>query len=171
MAASNSAGLTTRSLKLIHRLEDSLLVGLLLAMLFLAVAQILLRNLLDVGLVWADPLLRIMLLWLGLLGALAASRDNKHISIDILTRLLPARVRLLSHCFTALFTVCISGLIAYHSGRFVVAEFEAHATAVMGVPAWCFEIIIPLAFALIALRYLLHFGLHVSALRGKTAPP
>lgn len=158
---------TARTLNLLYRLEDGLLAALLLAMLLLASSQIFLRNLFDIGLVWADPLLRIMLLWLGLLGALAASRDNKHISIDVLTRLLPERFRLFSHCFTTLFTASVSGLVAFHSARFVVAEFEAQTIAVMGVPAWCFESIIPLAFGLIALRYLLHFVQHVGEVRRK----
>ena len=171
MSVSNTTGLVTRTLNIIHRLEDGLLAGLLLTMLLLASSQIFLRNLLDVGLVWADPLLRIMLLWLGLLGALAASRDNKHISIDVLTRLLPERLQLYSHLFTSLFTASVSGLIAYHSGRFVLSEFEEHTMAVAGVPAWCFEIIIPLAFALIALRYLLHFAQHVAELRCQAVSP
>lgn len=165
MATNDGHDLLGRSLTFLHRLEDGLLAGLLLAMLLVAVSQIFLRNLLDMGLAWADPLLRIMLLWLGLLGALAASRDNKHICIDVLTRLLPQRLRCYSHCFTTVFTAAISGLIAYHSARFVLAEVEAGTLAVLEVPAWCFEVIIPLAFALIALRYLLHFVVHVTALR------
>ena len=169
MPVSQTKSRITRTLNLIHRLEDGLLAGLLLAMLLLASSQIFLRNLFDIGLVWADPLLRIMLLWLGLLGALAASRDNKHISIDVLTRLLPERLQLYSHLFTALFTASVSGLIAYHSARFVLSEFEEHTMAVAGIPAWCFEVIIPLTFALIALRYLLHFSQHVGELRCKAA--
>ena len=134
MPASNSASLTTRTLNIIHTIEDGLLVCLLLAMLLLASSQIFLRNLFEIGLVWADPLLRIFVLWLGLLGALAASRDNKHITIDVLTRLMPARVRTLTHIFTSLFTATVCGLIAYHSVRFVLLEYETATVAVAGLP-------------------------------------
>ena len=161
MPASNSASLTTRTLNIIHTIEDGLLVCLLLAMLLLASSQIFLRNLFEIGLVWADPLLRIFVLWLGLLGAIAASRDNKHITIDVLTRLMPARVRTLTHIFTSLFTATVCGLIAYHSVRFVLLEYETATVAVAGLPAWYFESIIPVAFALIGLRYLMHFSQHV----------
>lgn len=138
-----------------------MLVGLLLTMLLLASSQIFLRNLFDIGMVWADPLLRIFVLWLGMLGALAASRDNKHITIDVLTRLMPARARTLTHIFTSLFTATVCGLIAYHSMRFVFLEYKSATVAVADIPAWCFEVIIPLAFALIGLRYLTHFGQHI----------
>ena len=60
------------------RLEDALLVALLGVLLLLASTQILLRNLFDAGLTWADPLLRVLVLWLGLLGA-RVSRPRQRI--------------------------------------------------------------------------------------------
>lgn len=155
----------------LHRIEDGVLAIMLLTMIVLATTQIFLRNVFDTGLTWADPLLRIMLLWLGLLGALAASRDNKHITIDILTRLLNNTGRNLVHLFTSLFTVSVCGIIAWHAGRFVRMEYAARTLAVGEIPIWIFELVIPVAFALIALRYLLQFVQHALALRrpGETA--
>ena len=59
----------------------------------LAALQIVLRYGFDSGIAWADPLLRVLVLWLGLLGALAATRDRRHITIDVLSRMLPARAK------------------------------------------------------------------------------
>ena len=70
----------------LHRAEDALLVFLLSAMIVLAATQILLRNFLDSGFVWIDPLLRVLVLWLGLIGATVATRNNRHIRIDLLSR-------------------------------------------------------------------------------------
>ncbi|MBK6758569.1 MAG: hypothetical protein IPG70_13625 [Moraxellaceae bacterium] len=61
-----------RVLYVVHRLEDSILVALLLAMIVLAVTQIALRNGFDTGITWADALLRVMVLWIALLGAMVA---------------------------------------------------------------------------------------------------
>ncbi|TNF86538.1 MAG: TRAP transporter small permease subunit, partial [Gammaproteobacteria bacterium] len=72
--------------KSLHRAEDALLVILLTAMIVLACTQILLRNFFDSGIVWIDPLLRVMVLWIGLVGATVATRHNKHIRIDLLSR-------------------------------------------------------------------------------------
>src|SRR5690606_33547420 len=58
-------------------LEDALIVLLLGALVVLASAQILLRNVFSMGLAWSDGLVRMLVLWLALLGALAASRDGR----------------------------------------------------------------------------------------------
>lgn len=64
----------------VHRAEDSLLVLLLLAMILLAGFDILARSLFGGGVSWIPPLLRVLVLWLGLLGALLATRTREHIA-------------------------------------------------------------------------------------------
>jgi TRAP-type C4-dicarboxylate transport system permease small subunit len=149
----------------IHRLEDTVLALLLGSMVVLAALQILLRNAFDSGIIWIDPLLKIMVLWLGLLGALAATREDRHITVDVLSRLLPPVPRRITYVLTRLFAAAICGLIAWHSGRFVVMELESDIPAFGDVPLWLAESIIPLSFALIALRFLIH------ALRGGAGRP
>ena len=70
-------------LRWLDRIENTLIGVLVLAMVLLADAQIVLRNLFDSGIDWADPLLRAMVLWTAMLGALAAARDDKHIGLDL----------------------------------------------------------------------------------------
>jgi len=139
---------------LLVRVEDALLVLILSTMVVLAGGQILLRNLLDVGLVWADPLLRVLVLWVGLVGAIAAARADRHIAIDLLSRLLPARVRRLTRMLTDACTAAVCGLLAWHAARFVAVEYESGAIAFAAVPAWVCELILPVGFAVIGLRYL-----------------
>jgi len=139
---------------LLQRLENLLLGGLLVAMILLATYQILLRNLFDGGLIWGDELLRILVLWTGLLGAVAASRERRHITIDVLSRLLPERLRRWTARLVALFTGLVCALLAWQSGRFVHAEFSFGASGPGGVPSAWFELVLPVCFALISLRYL-----------------
>ena len=139
--------------RLATRIEDDLLVGLLGAMIALAGWQIFLRNALDAGLGWGDPLLRVMVLWLGMLGALAATRDDNHITIDVLSRFLPERSKNLARVVTDLFSAVVCAVIAYHSGRFVAMEFEDGAVAFAAVPAWVCESVIPLGFGVMAVRF------------------
>lgn len=161
----------TRVLRVVAVLEDSLLVGLLALMIILAAMQIVLRNVLDNGYAGSDQLLRILVLWVGLLGAVAASRDDKQINIDMLSRLLPARARLAVRFVIDLFTAGVCMLIAWHAGRFVHAEYSTGAMAFMKIPAWIAELILPLAFGLIALRYVLIFFSHLRRwLAGTLAP-
>ncbi len=142
-------------IKLLHRVEDSLLAGLLCAMIVLAGLQILLRNFFDAGLLWIEPLLRIMVLWLGLLGAAVATRQDRHIRIDLLSRHLGARAeRWLAAAIDQLSGwTCFA--VAWFSLRWVRFDYADGLTAFGTVPAWLVESIVPIAFAIIGLRFLL----------------
>ncbi len=159
-----------RWLGVVHRLEDGLLALLLGTIILLAATQIVLRNLFHSGFVWADPLLRLLVLWVGMLGALAASRQHKHIAIDVFSRLLPQRARVAAQAVTSLFTAIVAALVAYHAVRFVMMDFEAHVVAFAGLPAWPGELVIPFAFAMIALRYLLLFIIQAKTLMSAKTP-
>lgn len=144
-----------RAWHVLHRVEDAALVSLLLVMILLAVAQIFLRNVADQSLVWADPFLRVAVLWIGLLGAMIAARENSHIAIDIATRYLPDRLARLSGVVLSLFAAVVCGIVAWYAFAFVRSEYGYGSVAFGAVPAWVCESIMPVAFALIAVRYLL----------------
>jgi TRAP-type C4-dicarboxylate transport system permease small subunit len=148
----------------LHLTENGLLVIAVLAMVGLAGLQIVLRNLLGSGQIWIEPLLRSLVLWIGLLGAVTASRDGSHIAIDVLTRALPARWRRGLQAAACVFTTLVCAAIAWHGVRYVVLEYGFAGTAFAGVPTWAVVTILPLAFALIGLRYALFA---VSFLRGR----
>jgi TRAP-type C4-dicarboxylate transport system permease small subunit len=140
----------------VMRLEDLLLTLLLSGMILLATAQILSRNLFSFGFIWGEPLLRVLVLWLALLGAMAATRDGNHIRIDLLSRFLPAGANLLVRRITDLFAALVCALVAWHAGRFVYAEWQDGLEWISGVPSWSVELIIPIGFGVMALRFLLH---------------
>ncbi len=142
--------------KLTHLLEDSLLMLLLGSMIVLASGQIILRNFFDFGFIWIDPLLRLLVLWTGLIGATVASRDNKHIRIDLLSRYLSKDVHLFIQFLVGLFTSFICTIIAWHGASWVLLDYQDNLLGFQDLPAWIMESIIPLAFGLIALRYLTH---------------
>jgi TRAP-type C4-dicarboxylate transport system permease small subunit len=146
----------TRLLHFSHAVEDSFLVILLAAMIGLAVLQIILRNLFDSGLPWIDPLLQMLVLWVGLAGAMIATRMDHHISIDAFTRLLSPRLQLVVRIIVDLFTAIVTAIVAYHGSRLLVMEQEAESIAFGQIPVWVCELIIPLAFGVIALRYLIY---------------
>ena len=148
--------LLARALWVVHRLEEMILVSLLLAMISLAFAQIVLRNGFDDGIVWADSLLRIMVLWIALIGAVVASRDQRHINIDLISRFLPPVGKRVAGVVSALFTMLICVALAWYSFDFVKMEYESPSPAFAQVPTWLCESIMPIAFALMAIRYFIH---------------
>lgn len=163
-------GALERAQNLLHRIEDGTLALLLGAMIVLAPLQIALRLLFDEGLVWADPLIRVLVLWVGLFGAISASRGDRHINIDMLSRILHGRARALVELVVHAFTASVSAVVAWHAWRFVQSEREYGSTAFLDVPAWVLEIVLPFAFAMIAIRYALHAAAQGSVLLGIRRP-
>jgi TRAP-type C4-dicarboxylate transport system permease small subunit len=128
---------------------------LLGGMLILALVQIILRNFGDTAILWADPALRIAVLWVGLLGAVAASRDGRHITVDALSRALSPRFKRIAAMVTDLFTVAVTLVLAWHASRLVLEDKSYGVTAFAEVPVWLCELILPVAFVLIAVRHTL----------------
>ena len=140
------------------RLEDGLLVLLLGAMILLAGSQIILRNFFDTGIDWAPPMLRVLVLWLALLGGMAATRADNHIAIDLISRFLPEQLKRIADAATRLFTAVVCGIIAWYAAQFVWMEYQDQMILFARVPARSAEIIIPIGFAIIGLRNLFTFG-------------
>ena len=149
----------TRWLMLAERwgiwLENAVLFLLLGGLIVLATSQIALRNIFSTGLPWADPVVRMMVLWLALVGGIVAGRDRKQIAIDVVTRLLPERARRIADTASCLFTSAVTTALAWHSLRFVRDSYAFGDTVFNGWPAWIFQIILPIGFASIAYRYFL----------------
>lgn len=135
--------------------EDALLLIILIGMILLAGTQIFLRNFLETSLYWGDEMLRMMVLWLTIAGGLAASRMDRHISIAVLDRFLPARIQLVTKVIIDLFTAAICALFAWHSARFVMGSYEFGDLLMRHIPAWTLQIILPIGFALMAFRHLI----------------
>ncbi|MCW8890197.1 MAG: TRAP transporter small permease [Sedimenticola sp.] len=141
--------------RLLLRAEDLLLSLLLTGMILLATSQIVLRNIWDYSLSWGDPSLRLMVLWITLLGAMAATRENNHIRIDLLSRYFPKRAGYVARLVTDGFASLVCALLAWHTLRFVLFEKEDNAQFLDLLPIWPFQLIMPLGFGIIALRLLI----------------
>ncbi|MDY6790993.1 MAG: TRAP transporter small permease [Thermodesulfobacteriota bacterium] len=139
----------------LYRVENGILVVLLLSMLLMAVLQILMRNLFESGIVWGDILVRVLVLWVGLVGAMVASRHGNHININILSRYLPERAGSIVKSACEFFTAAVCSVAAFYTLRFVKIEFAEGGMAFAQMPIWVCEAIIPVAFIVISLRYLI----------------
>ena len=136
--------------------EDAVLLVILISMILLAGAQIFLRNFFDYSLFWGDEMLRLMVLWLTVAGGLAASRMDKHISIEVLDRFMPAGMQLFTKMLIDLFTAAVCGLFSWHSARFVMGSYEFGDTRLSDTPALMLQIILPVGFGLMAYRHLVY---------------
>ena len=150
--------------------EDAVLVIILTGMILLAAGQIVARNFFGFGFIWSDELLRMLVLWIAVAGAVAASRTDKHINIAILDRFLPPRLNDGVKIIIDLFTSGVCAVVTWYSINFVRTSYEYQDVLLGDVPAWLLQLVLPLGFGLISWRYAL-FSLKrlVGLLRGGAA--
>lgn len=156
-----------RLIKIVTWTENALLISMLGLMVSLAAVQILSRNFLGMSIFGADQMLRLMVLWVAFLGAVAASREGKHIHVDAIARWLPDRIRAGVAAVTDLFTLVVCLALAWQALRFMQSARESGEMAFGALPVWVTAFILPLAFTLIALRYALRLVHHVQQVRGR----
>ncbi|MDX1556507.1 MAG: TRAP transporter small permease [Xanthomonadales bacterium] len=134
--------------------ENALLVLLLLAMVLLSATQIILRNFFDVGFYWSDELLRMMVLWVAVAGAVAATRSDKHISINLLDSFAGPALRKTGKLIAHLFGGLICALMTWVSIDFVSTSREYGDVLLGATPAWILQLVLPVGFGLMTWRYL-----------------
>lgn len=145
----------SKLISIVQRVEEALLALLLTTMIGVAVVQVVMRNFFDSGLYWGDSAVRVVVLWVALLGAMVASRKDEHIRIDIAGRFLAPGVKRHVSRLVSLFTCIVLLIFAWYAFEFVRFEYEDGTPAFAQVPAWACEAIMPLGAAVMAIRYAL----------------
>lgn len=136
--------------------ENTALVVLLAAMIGVSVFQIINRQLLNSAftLAWADEFVKFTVLWLAMVGSIAACRDNRHIRIDLITHILSGRIVSWIKIVVDLFAAAVCAMIAWQAWRLVREEMSWGDTVLGNVPLWIVHAIVPLAFVLISYQFL-----------------
>lgn len=137
------------------KVESAIVVLFLAVMVLMAFLQVLLRNFFNTGILWADPFLRNLVLWVGFLGAMLATRQDRHIRIDVLTRFLPPSFKRLSNILTHLFSAVVCFFLVLASVSFVIDEkqFGEKISFFTDLPIWYVQLIIPVGFVVMMFRF------------------
>ena len=130
-----------------------LLAVLLLAMVFLSGLQILLRNALDTGLLWIDPLLRHLVLLMAFTGAIAATGTKRHVQINVLGRLMRGTAQRVSGTAIALIAAAGSLALAHAGLELLRDELDFSETVFLNVESWMVVAVFPVAFLTLAFRF------------------
>ncbi|WP_455200428.1 TRAP transporter small permease [Kaarinaea lacus] len=150
----DNKGKLTKTIQLVHKMEDWLLFLATSAIVIFATLQILLRNIFDTGFAWITPMLGVLVFWVGMLGALVATREQGHIKINVLSVYLTEKYKPVVHIVVNLFSSIVSLTIAYYAVGFVQLDLESTSKAFGNVPVWITEVIMPVTFALMGIRFL-----------------
>jgi TRAP-type C4-dicarboxylate transport system permease small subunit len=134
--------------------EGGLFVGFLGAMIGLSALQVILRNFFHTGLVWCDPFVRILVLWMAFLGALTATGRARHIRIDALGRMLPPKSGRVLGRVLAVISSIVCAILANGAYVYLREEFLFGVSPFLGIPSWVAQSILLWGFGLLSYRFL-----------------
>jgi len=156
----------------IGRLEKALMVFFLGAMIVMAFAQIALRNFAGVGLPWSESLVRYLVLWVGFIGASLAAREGRHITIEVIKLRPAASGRRHLAALSQLCAALVCAVMTWAAVKFVRDDAQIGTRAILDLPTWVLETIIPATFTIMSLRFLLRAirALRRQAARREPAP-
>ncbi len=168
------AGVLRRIDAWIARGESALLVALLGLLVVAGFWQVVQRNLGTAAASWVDTFNRHLVLWIGLLGAMLATREGKHVNIEAVRKFLPAAIERWVDSVVHLFAAGVSAFFAWVAWLYLEGEIAAPSVLfrveVLGwaVRTWWTETILPIAFLMIALRFLAR---SIASVVGVPKPP
>lgn len=151
--------------------ENFILVTLLISLIVLAVGEIALRMFFSVGFVWAGELINLIVLWITIVASVAACRSDRHLRIDAMSHFVAKKYARFPRMIVDAFAAGICGVLAWHSYRYVQLTLEFEDTVLTDIPAWYAFSVVPVAFVLMAYRFLLASGSQLLQVAGVIETP
>lgn len=137
----------------ISRIEKSLIVILLSVMVLVAFTQIVMRNAFSTGFSWGEPLVRYLVLWVGFMGAALATRESKHITIELFSVWKSGTPRWYAAGLSHLCSTLVCALLAAAAVKFLWFEAQMGTNTFFNIPVWVPESVIPFTFGIMSIRY------------------
>ncbi|MYK86964.1 MAG: TRAP transporter small permease, partial [Acidobacteria bacterium] len=136
----------------LHRSEELIAAGALAVMAILPLAEIVVRPIVTGGIPGSIPFVQHLTLWVGFLGAGLAARQNKLIALATATFIPDGTARRVAQAFAATVGAAVSAVLAWSAIDVVAIEMEVGGEIALGMPSWVFQLVLPFAFGVIAVR-------------------
>ncbi len=136
------------------RLNQGLVVVMMGAMATLVFTNVITRYVFDFSLNWAEELSRYLMIWVAYLGAGLAMREGRHVAIEYVQGLLPARFAPVARALVALIVLAFLVVLA-KLGIDIVQFAWRQRTPVLGWPQGVVYLAIPVGAVLFGLHFLL----------------
>jgi C4-dicarboxylate transporter DctM subunit len=135
--------------------EDLLMTLCLAAMVMIPLLEMVLRPT-TIVLPGSSAIQCHLTLFVCMIGGAIAARQERLLALSTVTAFLKARAKSAARLFSGGFAAAFSAILFLASLRFVLQQREAGNILAYGVPIWLVQAILPLGFAIIALRLLWH---------------
>ena len=143
------------------KIEIGFLCLIVAMMIGLAILKIVMRYVFSASLLWSDTMLQHLTLWLCFCGAALATCERRHISIDVLSRILPDRYTRWTNLMIDCLALVVVAILAYYGFLFLGDEQTSEAVLIGSVPLWWAKTIIPFGFVLIGIHIVLQIGINL----------
>jgi len=141
--------------QILSKIELAFLVISLIVMVILSFLQVVLRNIFSSGLLWADTFLRYLVVWVGFIGASIATAEERHISIEALTKFIPNKFKVLSSFITHLVAAITCYFLLKATLQFIEIGLPADVKLFNSIPIIYFFSIVPIGFLLMLFHFLI----------------
>lgn len=138
--------------RLTSRVEDAIAALALVAMTVIPLLEIVLRRTAGIGIPGAGPIVQHLVLWVGFLGAAIAAREGRLLSLATGTLVPEGWPRRAATVTSAAIGAAVSVVLALAGVEFVQSERSVGSSFAAGIPTWVAELVLPIGFALIAVR-------------------
>ncbi len=134
--------------------EKGLMLLMVAAIVLLPLAQIVLRMVGHGGFAWGHEVVRTLMLWIAFLGASIATVERRHITIDLVDRNLSPRAKAGFNVVVQLVALTLVGYLGWIGKLYIETQKEfGDASAILDIPVWQAQIIIPAALVLIGWHF------------------
>lgn len=138
------------------RFENSVALLAMAGIIVLPLGEIVLRKWFATGIPGAAPFAQHLTMWVGMLGAAIAARDGKLLSLATGEFLEHSAVAKAARFVAALVGAAVSAVFAVGGVNLIKIDRLEATEIAAGVPVWMADLVLPLGFALIALRLVWH---------------
>ncbi len=142
----------SRFIRFLHGIESTFLITALVVMMLLPVTEIFMRAGFGRGLSGGSIIVQHLVLAVGMIGGAIAARKGRLLSLSTLTTFLTGRWKDLAHTVSHGIATGITLFLCMGSLQFALSSRQLGKMVIYDVPTWIVQLIIPIAFALIAVR-------------------
>ena len=117
---------------------------------------------------WAEEFARYAFVWVVFLGAVACTKQRRHIIIDAVVGVLPPRARAGLLALADLSILALLLTLIYYG--WVLTKMSTEPTSMMEIPQYLIYVAVPLSAVLVLLYTLRDFRHQLRAVRGEDQP-
>lgn len=146
----------TGILRWLRRGENAVINLVLGVMISLPILEGVLRLVRGEGIGGSASIVQHLTLWAAFLGALLCTRERAHLGLSTAELIPEGAPRHAAQVFQHTVSAGVTAVLAYASWELVKADSSSNQQVIDGLPIWWVETIMPVAFAIMALRLVWH---------------